>query len=428
MSTSRLFWLILALGIAVRTALVVLLHVPLTIDFAEMEKIARSLAEYGAFANPYAVPTGPTAHHAPVYPFLLNFVFRALGYGYAAALAMALMNFAFASLQWALMPLLAERAGLPRSVGIVTAVMGALLPYRLLRETRWETSLVAAAVAVLVFLTLRWWQRRTLTVVHSAAIGAAWGVGTMCSANFLLVFPLVLVVIVYRAAPFERSRWLQHAAMSAVGFIVAVTPWTIRNYAALHGFVPTRSNFGIEFSVSNNADAHVLAVDNYLVGYPNNYFHLHHPWSNRAEAREVARLGEIAYNRRRVAETVDWIRSHPRQFASLTSRRVLFFWFTPYTTQPWKNVVLTPLSLLAMFGMFIAVRRGLELGWLFAALWIGYPLVYYVMQTDTRYRYPIEWSFALLAVYAAYNVVSSRLPAIQSWRGAVRLPAPVARR
>jgi hypothetical protein len=423
MRASQLFWLIFALGILVRTSMLVVFRIPLTIEFAEMEKIARSLATDGTFADPYLLPTGSTAHHAPAYPFLLSLVFRVWGYGTAAAFAMAVMNFVFVSFQWALMPLIAERASLPRLVGMVTALVGTLLPYRFLKEIRWEATLVGAAIALLVFITLRWWQSRNPSLLHTLGIGAAWGVGMMCSANLLPVFPLAMAFVVIRSTPHARSMWLRHAAVATVGMLVAIAPWAIRNYLELHGLVFMRSNFGIEFSVSNNPEAYVLSVDNYQIGFPNNHFHLHHPWSNKAEASEVARLGEIAYNRRRVNETFGWIRDNPRRFASLTARRFAYFWLTPYRTQAWKNFVLTPWTILAIYGLVLMVHRGFGFGWLIAALWIGYPLVYYVVQTDTRYRYPIEWTFTLLAVYAVDSLVNARRSAAWSGTRVGRQPA-----
>jgi hypothetical protein len=405
---SHLFWLIVALGIVVRTSLLVGSRFPLRIDYAEMEKIARSLATHGTFADPYFLPTGPTAHHAPIYPFLLSLVFRLFGYGAAAACATALMNFALAAFQWALVPRIADQAGLPRSVGIATALAGTLVPYRFVKEVKWEAPLVGAAIALLVLLTLRWWQSRTPSVLQTLGIGAAWGVGMMCSASLLPVFPLIMALIVIRATPAARSVWLRHTALATAGMLAAIAPWTIRNYVELHGPVLMRSNFGIEFSLSNNPEAYVLAADNYEIGYPNNHFHLHHPWSNIGEAREVARLGEIAYNRRLVIETGGWIRGNPGWFASLTARRLVYFWLTPYRRQAWKNFVLTPWTILAICGLVLMIQRGLALGWLIAMLWIGYPLVYYVVQADTRYRYPIEWTLTLLAIYAVHSLVSAR--------------------
>src|SRR6476646_1721271 len=68
-----------------------------SIDWDEMELISRSLVETGQFANPYKVPTGLTAHHAPVYPFLLASIFKVCGYGPAAANAIVTINLLFAA-------------------------------------------------------------------------------------------------------------------------------------------------------------------------------------------------------------------------------------------------------------------------------------------------------------------------------------------
>lgn len=406
-----LFLLILALGIAVRAAMLLILDVPLGLEFAEIEKIARNLARRGEFADPYKVATGPTAHHAPAYPFLLSLIFKGFGLGAAAGLVMALVNIVLASVQWALVALIARRAQLPAAVGLGAAVLGAAFPYRFLKELRWEAALTGAVTAALILLTLQWWQspRRTL---HSLALGVAWGMGMLCTPNLLPVFLLVLALFVVSSAPGLRAPAAAHVGVAAVGMVLAVTPWTVRNYTALHAFVFVRSNFGLEFSVSNNPQAHILAVEN-IGSDRTNYFHTHHPYSNRAEAQILAREGEVAYNRRRLRETLVWIRSDPQTFVRLTLGRVVYFWFTPYTSQPWKNVVVTPLSAVAFFGLWVMVRRRLPLGYILLAVWIAYPLVYYLVQTDTRYRYPIEWTFVLLGVFGVYSVVAERSEALR---------------
>ena len=75
---------------------------------------------------------------------------------------------------------------------------------------------------------------------------------------------------------------------------------------------------------------------------------------------------------------------------ALTLGRITYFWVTPYWTQVWKNFFLTPWTLLAACGLWVMVRRQRELGLLILALWIGFPLVHYLIQADTRYRYPID--------------------------------------
>ncbi len=35
-----------------------------------------------------------------------------------------------------------------------------------------------------------------------------------------------------------------------------------------------------------------------------------------------------------------------------------------------------------------------------ALIWVVYPLVFYIVQFDRRYRHPIEWTFLLMAAQA----------------------------
>ena len=420
----RLFLLVVAVAIGMRTLMLLALDVPLELQFAEMERIARHLFRRNAFADPYKVQTGPTAHHAPVYPFLVSLLFRTFGLTVAAGLAMAVMNFAFAAMQWALVPVIAQRARLPRTVGVAAALIGAAVPYRFMKEVRWEATLVGALIAGLILLTLRWWQTPRPRAMHSLLLGVAWGGGMLCSPNLLPVFGVTMAMIVLVSERERRSHLLLHAAAALFGVVIAVAPWTVRNYQALHAFIFVRSNFGLEFSISNNPQAFVLAADNVGNGDPANYFHMHHPWSNREEALALLNEGEAAYNRRKLHETLGWIRSNPRDFARLTAGRIAFFWFTPYIRQPWKNLVVTPLTVLAFYGLWVLLRRRMPLGYLLLSTWIGYPLVYYLVQTDTRYRYPIEWTFVLLGVFAVHTLTGERRQETGRGKGTEQNRAP----
>jgi hypothetical protein len=291
---------------------------------------------------------------------------------------------------------------MPRSVGATAGVIGALVPYRFLKEIRWEATLAGAATAVLVLLTLRWWRARPPSGLHTVLVGIAWGVGMMCSANLLLVYLTFAALFAIAALRTRRRGAWRLLAVMSLGVLLAITPWTIRNYRAFHTLVFMRTNFGLEFSLSNNPEAHVLYVDNDTVEFTNNYFQRHHPSLNREQAEEVARVGEIAYNRALLHQTLDWIRANPGHFTSMTLARIAYFWFTPYDRQVWKNFLLTPWTILAACGLWLMVGRYLELGSLVLAVWIGFPLVHYVVETDTRYRYPIDWTVTFLAVFALH--------------------------
>src|SRR5664280_409108 len=71
----------------------------------EAESIALSLVNKHEFADPFAVPTGPTAHTTPFYPLLLAGVYTLFGTGYAGDLARSLLiigvySFLYASFVW----------------------------------------------------------------------------------------------------------------------------------------------------------------------------------------------------------------------------------------------------------------------------------------------------------------------------------------
>jgi hypothetical protein len=399
LNLTHVFLILFFIGVLARIVTAVVMRVPVVIFFAEMEQIARSLAEHGTFADPYRVHTGPTAHHAPVYPVLLSLIFRTFGYGKSAALAMMFMNFCFGSLQYALLPLVTDAARIHRIVGVTAGTIGALLPYRIFREFRWEATLSALVIVALTLITSKWWQARSPSRLHTFAVGLAWGAGMLCSANLLLVFLITLFFVAISARRKKQAGWQLTIALAALGMIVAVTPWNVRNYRALGGFVFIRSNFGLELSLSNHPGVYVLHVDNLWIGFPNNYYHQHHPWASLKDAEEVRDWGEIKYNRYCLHQAVQWIRANPRGFVNLTVKRTLYFWFTPLNHQPVKTFALIVWTLIAAWGLRLALQHHHEFGLQLLAIWIGFPLVYYIIQTDTRYRYPVDWTFTLLAVY-----------------------------
>ena len=397
---SHVILFLLALGIATRFAALFIFRIHPVIEFAELEQVAQSLATTGVFGNPYLVPTGPTAHHAPIYPFLLSLIFRTLGYDSQAAWAMAAMNIFFGALHYALVPILTDRAKIRRTVGVTAAFLGELLPYRIMREIRWETTLSALFIVMLAIVTVSWWQDRESSGTRTFVVGLIWGIAMLGCPIMLPVFFLALLFFAIYAKRANYSSWPATVAIAMVGMILAVLPWSIRNYRELGALVFVRSNLGLELYLANNSEVHALFADNISIGYPNNFYHLHHPWASLPQAERVQQMGEVAFNRECLRQALAWIRSHPRDFARLTFERFVFFWFAPPRTQVIKAILLMPVTILAAWGLWMVLYHRPPLGLFLLALWIGYPLIYYVVQADARWRYPIDWSFALLCVYA----------------------------
>jgi hypothetical protein len=402
--------LIFVAALSARVLLLALLHREPSIEFAEMELLAKSLAETGTLANPYSLPTGPSAHHAPFFPFLLSLIFRWLGYGRGAALAMTGMTFVFASAQYALLPLLAAKSGLPVSVGAVAGAFGAI-PFRIVREAKWETSMNGLILLLCTFAALHWIRSlETDRFRTSAIVGLFYGVAMIAVPMYLPVLLILAAAAVLRGMSLRKPRLFQQAAVLLLCAAIGVSPWIVRNYLQFRALVFVRSNYPLEFNISNNDDSYPLATDNFSIGFPHNFITLHHPGSNQTEARLVQQLGEIAYNRACLANALRWCSQHKAKFIDLTVQRFFLFWFPLGGTQPVKALLLAGVALAGLFGaVLMQIRKNTDLRIPVLALLIGFPIPYYFIQIDTRYRYPVEWCLFLLAAYLGNAAVQSYL-------------------
>lgn len=110
-------------------------------------------------------------------------------------------------------------------------------------------------------------------------------------------------------------------------------------------------------------------------------------------------LGEVEYNRRKMSQALAWISGHPASFLRLTLRRIFYFWFPhpefgPYAYSIWL------VTALSFTGLALMMARRTPAAAAVLAVWLVFPLIYYVVQSDPRFRYPILWLSLLCAGYA----------------------------
>ena len=138
----------------------------------ETHAIAMSLYEHGTFADPYAIPTGPTAHAPPFYPWWVSLLYRALGISLFTGYVRLLFDVAFQSAVFAMLPWLAWRFGLGVPAGLSGGLAGALFP-------RWPTpveALAAIAMALILVAFASRWTSRHATALGSLLLGIASGI------------------------------------------------------------------------------------------------------------------------------------------------------------------------------------------------------------------------------------------------------------
>ncbi len=379
---------------------------------AEMVQIAQNLAAHGTFANPFwTLATGPTAVNPPLYPLLLAALFKILrqpAYVYFASTLLAILANAFTA---SLLP----RLSVALLGDCVPGIFGAVIWLGAMQSIPgWDTNLSVFGILIFCLITLPsgFAQRRPMA---AAVLG-----GVLAGLLFLFNPSLILITVPWLAFIWFTSRASKLSTLRDPLITLSILclfwfGWAMRNYNQLGAFV-VRTNFGMTFYSSNNDCAQSSLIRDEF----NNCYQTHHPNASVDEARLLATLGEVRYDRTRIADALAWIRTHPARFTRLTLRRFLEFWFPPADwippTKKFQNAFSIPhyaqkwsmqqiriacvvwlATLLSIPGLILMVRRREPVTVYFTAVLTLYPLMYYLVVTDVRYRYPVLWITLLCA-------------------------------
>lgn len=116
-----------------------------------------------------------------------------------------------------------------------------------------------------------------------------------------ILFPSVFLVfeLCSRARPLDAGRRM---ALLALGIILVVSPWTIRNYIVLDAFVPVGTAGGFSLLVGNNpkATGGYVKVEKQKGEFPTN---------------------EVAAGKFAKEKAIQWIKSNPKKFLELIPKK-----------------------------------------------------------------------------------------------------------
>lgn len=388
------FLLLLALsGLAFLVRLVVVwryFKTTSTMDFwtfgFEPSHIAAALARGLGFSSPFTDNGGPTAWLPPAYPWLIEISFRIFGMFSARALeCMLAINIACATLTTAAIYRIGLRC-FSAEIAFCGALLWAISPDAVAMSVRiWDIG-IASMLGVLVVL---WYLRivqseaRTIDWVIYALL---WGVSALTTTTLLAMMPLALLVLFFHG----RGKYRRQAVFAGAIVILAMVPWTIRNYRQLGHLIPIRGNFGAELWMGNHPGVQGPADESM------------HPLKNPQELSDYLSMGEPTYVATRQRMAKEFIRQNPGLFAKLTVERFISFWAAPLVmTSGWP----IGCSVLAWVStIFLLWRRESRLIAVpFAAAMIFFPLSYYISHAESYYRSPIEPLISLLAAYAVFT-------------------------
>ncbi len=383
-------WQLFALALALRLPLVWLR--PPSVH-TENIKAGFTLAQRGYLGDPFAVPTGPTAHLSPVYPALVAAV-RALTPSDDACLhVLAIILALVSSCNIAALLPVSRALRLPAASGSIAALIWVVPLFSWIElSAEHETPFTVAALLALVTLVIRTVGRAPPSVLTGAGIGAATGVAAYFTPTMLPVAALATLVGAW------IMRWtlkslLTVSAVGALACALVILPYTLRNHHALGAWILLRDNFGLELAMSNGPTARATKDENSEVGGTLR----DHPFSSFATAEVVRELGEVEYNHRLEREAIGWIRANPAAFLRLVAERAGYM-VLPYSARWWQRLLAAAISLMSIAGYVLLRRSRYRLGInCLAGAIVGYLLIYLVIEHDIRYLYPALFLESLIA-------------------------------
>ncbi len=428
--TLRLFWI----GLVLRVAYITLAHtfrMRVILDHFqfgwEMGRIARALATGRGFADPFNGHSGPTAWTPPLYPLLLGAVFKVFGvYTLMSGWVILTINSVFSAATAPAVYEIAWRCFGRDAKGLKVALwsgwLWALYPAAMQYAVHWVWDMALTAFlfswVLVLALRVRGIGDAAETNPQSGrrwlAFGALWGVIALSNSSLLTFLPACGLWMIWpelTRVPRHVGRALRSAVLAAVCCLAVFAPWVARNWVAFHAFIPLRANFGAELYES------VLPSNS---GFP---------WGGTlplAEAdpefKRYKQLGEVAFSKEQGDRAKVLIRQDPGLFVRHALLRVFFFWVSvphPVEESVWieatREANYAFLSLSGVLGLALALRNRVPGAWLFFWAFALFPLLYYLVTVQARFRHPLE---PIITVLAVYLFQSAELPSAKRRRPA----------
>lgn len=382
-----------------------------TVPFqTETGHIAYSLATGKGFASPFQRDSGPTAWLAPVYPMMVAAIFKIFGvYTPGSFFAAIFLNIVFSCMTCVPIFFVGTRVAGP-GVGSAGAWLWALFPNAIMIPFAWiwDTSLAALLAASILWVTLELAESERWR--DWGGYGLLWGLALMSNPAVGSVLFVLLGWLGFRRRSKDRTgrEWrlqLWRAGLAALVALACCVPWTVRNFAVFHRFIPFRSNLAYELYIGNNENydegrraAPVITQD--------------------LETLRYLRMGETAFMEEEQRKAFRFIETHPSMEMRLIGWRFVDFWMG--VPDPWRTFVQSDSWLIRgiLLGNFVtSVGALVGAVMLFAgrnayaipvtAFPVVFPFLYYMTHTSLRYRHPID-PVLLLLTAVAIGVVAQK--------------------
>jgi len=353
----------------------------------------------------------PTAHEEPLYPFFMAFTTKIFGkYGRLVILILQVVALFITSV---VIYLLARKV-FNYSTGILAGLILPLTPgVKSLSYSFGPPIFAGLMISVSVYLIIR--CSEDLSMRRGILLGFILGLSSLLYAPILLFIPLSILYLLITMRPYSPVVGKTALAI-LVSAIIAVSPWTVRNYLVFGHFIPLKTGLGIIAIESNpilastfTSGDHACANDFVPPWESSNAWQALKMSSSQhgdlsakkvaciepAEREALVRLNEVEINKVYMKKTIDFMISQPLTFAALAFYRILFFFSFN------KGVI----SMLFVISILLTLRN--KRSWLLLLFVLAYIAIYLlIVPFWYRYRYPIEPILITVASYFPAIVLS----------------------
>jgi 4-amino-4-deoxy-L-arabinose transferase-like glycosyltransferase len=235
--------LLALVALAIRIAFIVIVAptVPKLGDASAYHLLAENLAHGRGYIRPFdfqlLARARPTAEYPPLFPALLSIAARI---GVHSVDGQRVVCAGIGAVTVAIVGCIGRRVATP-SVGLVAAALAAISPMLFLSESiLMAETLYAALVAAVLLLAYR--AIAAPSYWRFAALGLAIGFAALTRAEGFLLGLVLVIPLSFRLANIATGRRVLLAATTIGVAILVIAPWTARNAARFHSFVPISNN------------------------------------------------------------------------------------------------------------------------------------------------------------------------------------------
>ncbi|UCE59433.1 MAG: hypothetical protein JSU63_18565 [Phycisphaerales bacterium] len=384
-------------------------------SYREYVIAGQRLLTHGTLVSPF-VPDESTSEPSsllpPAYATLVAGVYGVLGVETPTATAALKIVNALASTLVVLFAFLIARRMFNGWIAWLAAHVTAVNPMMIgFTDYIWDTSLFTLGVVLTVWVALRLSERSFGCAVWTG-YGLFLGGLALLNPALTIVYPFLVLWPLHRAKCWHLRHVVRPVAASVLGWLVAITPWTVRNYVHFHELSYIRGGFGLELwlGVCPEADAHGSAV-----------YRTQFPLKNPDVQNRVAEIGERAFiaesgNRAREAIAAD-----PVRYLKLTSIRFVDYWLGTTFSHSGTDLSGWPRSraraavllfmsaevLLSVLCVCAVRRMHADVRWL-AAIVLVFCIVYCLTHVQVRFRAPTEPLIAVILAGAVGGLFRNR--------------------